>query len=158
MEQVQRLLMKASKNDLLEYCKGYVSNRMSRFAGAISAAQSDANKETKSSAGDKHETGRAMAQLETENNSKHLAEAKKLNAVLSQIDPEKKITSIELGAFVKTNLGNYFIAISAGKTHLFGDEVFLISPASPIGQHFLGKKEGDTVSFNQQTIAIQEVH
>ncbi len=131
---------------------------MSRFAVAISAAQSDANKETKSSAGDKHETGRAMAQLETENNSKHLTEAKKLNAVLSQIDPGKKNTSIELGAFVKTNLGNYFIAISAGKTHLFGDEVYLISPASPIGQHFLGKKEGDTVSFNQQTIAIQEVH
>ncbi|MDA8715077.1 GreA/GreB family elongation factor [Flavobacteriales bacterium] len=150
--------MRVSKIDLLEYCKTYVAKRMSRFAVAISAAQSDANKETKSSAGDKHETGRAMAQLETENNSKHLTEAKKLNAVLSQIDPGKKNTSIELGAFVKTNLGNYFIAISAGKTHLFGDEVYLISPASPIGQHFLGKKEGDTVSFNQQTIAIQEVH
>ena len=150
--------MRVSKIDLLEYCKTYVAKRMSRFAVAISAAQSDANKETKSSAGDKHETGRAMAQLETENNSKHLTEAKKLNAVLSQIDPGKKNTSIELGAFVKTNLGNYFIAISAGKTHLFGDEVYLISPASPIGQHFLGKKEGDTVSFNQQSIAIQEVH
>ncbi|MDC3337454.1 GreA/GreB family elongation factor [Flavobacteriales bacterium] len=150
--------MRVSKIDLLEYCKTYVAKRMSRFAVAISTAQSDANKETKSSAGDKHETGRAMAQLETENNSKHLTEAKKLNAVLSQIDPGKKNTSIELGAFVKTNLGNYFIAISAGKTHLFGDEVYLISPASPIGQHFLGKKEGDTVSFNQQTIAIQEVH
>lgn len=149
--------MEISKSELLQYCIAYVANRMNRFASAISAAQFDANNETKSSAGDKHETSRAMAQLETENNAKHLAEAKKLNAVLSQIDPERECGLIELGALIKTNIGYYFLAISAGKASFSGSDVYLISPASPIGQQFLGKKQHDSISLNQQIITIQEI-
>ncbi len=146
-----------TKRELLMYCHQYVSERIDRFSNAIGSAQIDANKETKSSAGDKHETGRAMAQLETENNSKHLAEAHKLKATLGQIDPDKKCASIELGALVKTDKGNYFISISAGKVEFQGEDVYMVSVASPIGQHFLGKKGGESVSINGQSHKIQEV-
>jgi transcription elongation GreA/GreB family factor len=146
-----------TKRELLMYCHQYVSERIDRFSNAIASAQADANSETKSSAGDKHETGRAMAQLETENNSKHLAEAHKLKATLGQIDPDKKCTCIELGALVKTDKGNYFISVSAGRKEVHGEHVYMVSVASPIGQHFLGKKVGDGVHINGQNYPIQEI-
>ena len=146
-----------TKRELLMYCHQYVSERIDRFSNAIASAQTDANKETKSSAGDKHETSRAMAQLETENNSKHLNEAHKLKATLGQIDPDKKCEYIELGALVRTDKGNYFISVSAGSVDILGELVYFVSVASPIGQHFLGKKVGDGININGQNYTIQEI-
>ncbi|MBL4706690.1 MAG: 3-oxoacyl-ACP synthase [Flavobacteriales bacterium] len=145
------------KSELLKYCNHYVSERIGRFSGAISEAQSGANNETKSSAGDKHETGRAMAQLETENNSLHLAEAKKLKAVLNQINENQSLVVVSLGAVVRTDKGNFFIAISAGKTKVNDEDYFVVSAATPVGQAFLGKKVGEVGTVNGREFIIQDV-
>ena len=63
----------------------YVHERIAATQEAIYTAQLSANEETKSSAGDKYETGRAMAQLEIEKNTAQLAEALKLKQMLKQI-------------------------------------------------------------------------
>ena len=70
---------------------------MSDYQEAISGAQNSANEETKSSAGDKYETGRAMAQLEIEKNMTQLAEAKRLKQTLEQIAPDKIIAELMFG-------------------------------------------------------------
>jgi len=145
------------KKALFDYCDAYVSERITRFSNAISEAQSGANNETKSSAGDKHETGRAMAQLETENNSKHLTAAKKLKSVLRQIDPNQSLTVVSLGAIVKTDKGNFFIAISGGKTKIENEDYFIVSSATPVGQAFIGKKAGDVGVVNGKTFKILKV-
>jgi hypothetical protein len=54
-----------------------VHQRIASAEEAIRMAQESANQEGKSSAGDKYETGRAMAQLEIEKASGQLAEANK---------------------------------------------------------------------------------
>jgi hypothetical protein len=56
----------ALKTKLLTLCIKYVDDRISATQQAIQSAQASANEETKSSSGDKYETGRAMAQLEIE--------------------------------------------------------------------------------------------
>lgn len=146
------------KQQLLQYCQQYTDDRIKRFSSAISEAQSGANNETKSSAGDKHETGRAMAQLETENNARHLAEAKKLRAILSQITPEKKLEAAGLGAVVQTTGGNFFIAISAGKAMIDDQEWFLVSAATPIARSLLGKVVGETIVVRNQHHTITAIH
>ena len=143
-----------TKTELLRFCSLYADERIARFSGAISEAQSGANSETKSSAGDKHETGRAMAQLETENNSLHLAEAKKLKAVLNLIVPDQTLVVGSLGAVVKTDKGNFFIAISAGKATIEGEDYFVVSAATPVGQSFLGKKVGEVGTVNGRVFTI----
>jgi hypothetical protein len=65
------------KVELIKACYDFINRRIETIQGVISAAQDSANDETKSSAGDKYETGRAMMQLEIENNSKQLTEALK---------------------------------------------------------------------------------
>lgn len=118
--------------------------------------QQAANQETKSSAGDKYETGRAMMHLEKEKLSAQLAEAMKMKQALDKIDPDKVLDKVELGAVVTTTSANYFIAASLGKIEIGGVIWFAVSPATPVGQKLLGKKSGDSfvIGGNQQIESV----
>lgn len=54
------------KEELYELCVDFVDSRLSTIQQTIESNQKALTSETKSSAGDKHETGRAMLQLEME--------------------------------------------------------------------------------------------
>lgn len=142
---------------LYQYCVNYVQNRIQIIQNTISSSQESANSETKSTAGDKHDTARAMMQLEVEQKSKQLSEAQKLNIGLSQIKPELKQTVVQLGALVLTNIGIYYIAISIGKVVLDDTTYFVISPSSPLGQALFGLKRGNVTEFNGKKITIKDV-
>ncbi len=107
---------------------------------SIADVQFSANQETKSSAGDKYETGRAMAQLEIQKLTKQLADKENMLRILSMIDPGKVSKKVELGCLVQTDSACYFISVSLGKVALDGTEWFCISPASPIGLRLMGLK------------------
>lgn len=113
--------------------------------------------ETKSSAGDKHETGRAMLQLEREKAGNQLAEIKKVKEILDKIDIGKTSQTVGIGSIVYTSNLNYFISISAGQLKYKGDIFFAISPATPIGKLLLFKKVADIISFNSQEFKILEI-
>jgi hypothetical protein len=142
---------------LFNLCRSYVDERIHTIKGSLADSQESANSETKSTAGDKHDTARAMMQLDVEQKSKQLAEAQKLTIGLNQIKPDNAQSIIQLGALVKTNIGSYYFAISLGKIDFEGTAYFVISPSSPIGQVFLGKKKGDSVVFNGKDIRIEDV-
>jgi hypothetical protein len=145
------------KEKLYNSCKTFVSDRIESIQLAINDAQSAANNETKSTAGDKHDTSRAMMQLEVEQKSKQLGEAKKLQEVLSKFGPESGTGIAGLGSLVKTTAANYYISISAGKLEIDGEMLFAISAASPIGQQLINKTKGDSFQFNGKNIDILEV-
>ncbi|MEY4595219.1 MAG: hypothetical protein RIQ47_1629 [Bacteroidota bacterium] len=151
------MMIMPSKKTIYDYCVEYIAERIQRLRSEVDAIQGAANEETKSSAGDKHETARAMAQLEVEMNSKQLAEAERLLEGLKKIDPEKPLNHIAAGALVETSQGQFYIATSIGKV-VFGESViFIVSSDSPIGKLLLGKKSGDSVLFNGNTIQINSV-
>lgn len=146
-----------TKNELMALCQAYVQQRMDTAKQAMEAAQESANSESKSSAGDKYETGRAMAQLERDRHAQLLAEAMKLNQELTRLNVEKEYTTVQPGSLVMTNRGAFFISISAGKLTLNGIEYFAISPASPIGTVLAGRKKGESVTFNKLTYQVVDV-
>ena len=123
----------------------------------INEAQTAANNETKSSAGDKHETGRAMAQLETEKLTNQLGEAIKLTELLHKINPKEKHKVIGLGSIVFTNNGNFFISASLGKTEHNNEIFYAISNVSPIGKILTGLKKGDSFSFNSRKFDVNKI-
>lgn len=145
------------KKQLYQQCVDFVDQRINNSLTAIRNAQESANTEVKSSAGDKHETGRAMAQLETEKNGIQLAEANKLKQVIGLIDPEKEHVKVELGALVITNNGSYYISVSIGKMTIGSQMYFGVSAVSPIGQALLHHIKGDEVIFNGRKFLIKEV-
>ena len=145
------------KTLLHSLCLAYINQRIDTAQKAIEIAQASANEETKSSAGDKYETGRAMMQLEIEKNSVQLAEAMKLKKALTDINPEKETITIQPGSAVITNQGNFYISISAGQLKVNDQIYFAISPVSPIGAKLIGLKEGDQIAFNNKEYRIVKV-
>lgn len=145
------------KQQLYSRCLDYVTQRIDTFQKAIVTAQRSANEETKSSAGDKYETGRAMMQLEIEKNTVQLAEAIKLKKALDEINPASLATSVVPGSLVITDQSNYYISISAGQLQIDSKTYFAISPASPIGSLLKGLQVGDAFIFNAKTIRIEQI-
>jgi hypothetical protein len=145
------------KRKLYAHCEAFVNEKIERMRQAMDEAQQAANEETKSSAGDKFETGRAMMQLEKEKYAGQLAEALELKSALSRIDVEKTYTTVQPGCIVETNRGLYFIAISAGKITVDGKVYFSISLASPIGALLHNLEAGAEVDFRERKIRILPV-
>lgn len=139
-------------------CLAMVESNISAIKLALHEAQDSANNETKSTAGDKHETGRAMAQLETEKLSAQLNEALKLIQTIHQLNPKQKNEQVGFGSLVKTNHGNFYLSVSIGKLELENLECFCISPVSPIGKLMLTKKEKDSFSLNGKTYVVEEIY
>lgn len=145
------------KQQLFDHCQQYAAQRLDTITSALEAARQAANEETKSSVGDKYETGRAMMQLEQEKLAQQLAEAQHVQAVLNRIQLERQSPQVAEGSLVLTSQGNYFIGISAGKVEITGQTYYTISLASPIGTALAGHSAGDETSFRGQRLAILEV-
>lgn len=145
------------KEELYNQCLEYVQSRMDAAQQGIDEAQQASKDDTKSSAGDKYETGRAMMQQETDRNMAQLNEANKLKVALNAINPTAIHTTIDTGSVVKTNNGNFYLAISAGTLHIGGDSYFAISPASPIGFKLKGLKAGDKFDLNGKGYMVEAI-
>lgn len=147
-----------SKVKLLEKCLEYVDQRIATSRLAMKDAQNSANAEDKSSAGDKYETGRAMAQIEREKAAYQLEEALKLKSILSRINPLAKNANATLGSLVITETIRFYISIGVGKVTISGYDYLIVAAASPIGQVLSNLKEADQFSFNKQMHVIKEIH
>lgn len=149
--------MRNIKNELLETCKKFVANRFKTLQETLHSYKNDLQSETKSSAGDKHETGRAMLQLEMEKTSQQLIGINQMNAVLETIDISKNSKKVHLGSLVFTQKDTYFLSISAGKIVVNNEVFYAISTSSPIGKLLLGKQENEQCVFLGNTIKIQKI-
>ena len=145
------------KKQLYQQLQQQVDQRVSNAQKAMKAAEDSKNNETKSSAGDKFETSRAMMQGEEERNKIQLVKAVDLQRQLAQIDITKTSKIVVLGSIVFSNQGNYFLSIGLGKIVLEDTTYFAISLASPIGQLLFGKSEKDVVNFRGKRIEIQRL-
>jgi transcription elongation GreA/GreB family factor len=145
------------KEKLYQLCIAYVQSRMKASEEAIAEAQQAVNDDTKSSAGDKYETGREMMQQETNRNLAQLNEANKLMVALNQLGIKGTSQIAEPGSLVITNNGNFYLSISAGTLELNGKSYFAVSPASPIGIQLKGAQAGDEFILNGKSYKIQSI-
>jgi len=148
---------KKIKSQLYSLCLEFVDHRFQSIQNTINEIQISLTSETKSSAGDKHETGRAMLQLEREKAGNQLAEIQKVKEALSKIVIGKASCNIGLGSVVYTTQANYFIAISAGELKHSSESFYAISPNTPIGKLLMGKAIGDNVVFRNQKFKIDHI-
>jgi transcription elongation GreA/GreB family factor len=145
------------KEALYNYCKEFVNSKLETIEKTIKSNQADLASETKSSAGDKHETGRAMLQLEMEKAGQQLKGVTEMKLVLERIKLQETSGACKMGSIVKTNTINYFLAISAGKIVVENEIFYAVSSKSPIGQLLIGKKENEEVSFNGKSFLIDQI-
>lgn len=149
--------MKSIKEKLYQACLNYAEERISELESTIQQIQLAANEETKSSAGDKYETGRSMAQLEIEKLQSQLTASHKVRQELNRIVATENSQQIKTGSLVFTSGGNFYIAIHAGQLVIDNQTIYAVSTASPIAQKLIGMKAGDAFTLNGREFTIREI-
>ena len=145
------------KTEAYRFCQEYVDLRIERIKKQINEVRASMSSESKSTAGDKHETGRAMLQLEREKLGQQLFEAEKMQQLLKKVPINTNGKRVVLGSMVRTNSAIYYIAISAGQYLYQNSKIFCISADTPIAKLLWGKTENDTFVFNGAEFKIIEI-
>lgn len=144
------------KTVLYKACEAFVYQKRATLQDQIKSYQLAMTSETKSSAGDKHETGRAMLQLEIEKAGQQLQSVISMQEVLSKINLSKKSQKAGLGSLVITDKDTYFLAISLGAIAINQKNYIVVSLQSPLGKDLFGKSVGQETQFNKAKIL--EIH
>lgn len=145
------------KEEILKKCKERINTQIHNIEKTIASNRKALESETKSSAGDKHETGRAMLQLEMEKASQQFTSVNQMYQIINRISKEVNTEIISLGSVVKTSFQYYFLSVSIGEIKVDDQVYYAVSPKSPIGNLLLGKRVGDEVVFNGIKIEILEI-
>jgi hypothetical protein len=139
-------------------CQAMVLARIDAANQAMEEAQAAANENTKSSAGDKYETGRAMMQLERDKAAAHLATALQLQKDLDAVPTSLSPPVVGLGSLVRSSNGWFFLSAPLGKISLDGTDYWAISPNSPLGKLMVGRQKGEKATVNGRDFEVLDVY
>ena len=134
-----------------------VNDKISMLQQVLADLKESGANETKSTAGDKHETALAMLQIEQANKREQLKEAVAQKTILEKIDPAITASMIVNGSLIKTNKGYLFMSIALGKATIDGNIIIALSPQSPLGSKLMGKIKGDEVEMNSTIYKIEKI-
>lgn len=148
---------KETKQKLYQICEKEIDDKIAMIEKNIASIIESRNNETKSSAGDKYETGRAMMQIEEDKNKSQLIQLKNTKNELLQIKNKENTEEINAGSLVKTNKGIFYISIGLGKVKIDDVLYYCISNTSPIALILRGKRVGDEAVFNNRNYNILDV-
>lgn len=143
------------KDALYQHLAALLQVKIAELKQAIDDTQASANSEEKSSAGDKYETGRAMAQNTRDMYAKQYQLALHDSQLLENLSLQKaSAEQVHVGSLVHTGLATYWIGLSMGKVAVHDTTVLCLSAASPLGKELLGKKVGESFLFLGKAITI----
>lgn len=134
-----------------------LSSQVTEYLKMLASIKESKNDDTKSSAGDKFETGREMMQMELDKTEMQMNKVNYSLEILNQLENSKNGESVKLGSLVKCNTGMYYISIGHGSISVDGVKYYAISLKSPIGEILFDKKVGDEVKFNNRVISIIDI-
>lgn len=145
------------KEELFNTLSIHLQQKIDECSLSVQSTIESRDNDSKSSAGDKHETTRATVQIEIEKLELQLNRLLILQKELSSIQLEKEHSQVELGSLVRTEKENYFLSIGYGKIELGNQIFYAISLASPVGQLLKNKKPGELINFNGREVKILEI-
>lgn len=143
-----------SRNAILAACLDHLHERVDRLKQELVSLQEVNEREVKSSAGDKHETARAMAQLEREKLGQQLQIEQRMLHELEQLKPEQAKNQVTSGSIVETHRGTFFISVALGRVDFGEQMVYAMSPHTPLARLLMGKVPGNEITYNGITYRI----
>jgi transcription elongation GreA/GreB family factor len=148
---------KGIKELIMQQLLVIVDEKIEIANNAIQSATEARDNESKSSAGDKYETGREMMQIEIDKSTVQLNHAMHLKEELSRITVSKMLKKATFGSLIVTNQETYFLSIGIGKLMVNEENIYVISIDSPLGKSFFNKRVGEHVIFQAKELIIQEI-
>lgn len=136
----------------------FVRAKITDLQNQILQNKDNLNAASKSTAGDKHDTARAMMHLEEEKIALQIQRLQQFEKLLHKINPKSECEIIGLGSLILTNKGWLYISAAIGSIELNGQKVMLISLASPVGKSLKDEKVGFVTRINSQEWKVLEVY
>lgn len=146
------------KDQIQEECLRILNEKIKSLQKNLSELRNSLENETKSSAGDKYETGREMLAAEQAGISSQLDELLKQKAILQSVLQRPTANLVMLGSLVETNRGFIFVSVPIGQVSVQGQVVYVISPHSPLGMKLLGLKKDHILEVNTSIFRIKEIY
>ena len=134
-----------------------VNDKMSLLQQDLADLKESGTNETKSTAGDKHETALAMLQIEQANKREQLNLVISQKIIVEKINPTIVAAIVVNGSLVKTDKGYLFMSVALGKAVVEGITFMALSPQSPLGKQLMGLKAGDTAIINNRSYYIEAI-
>ncbi|OCA76551.1 hypothetical protein BBH99_12275 [Chryseobacterium contaminans] len=144
-----------NKQEIINIIKAKITDKIQYFENLIAETRAS-NNDTKSSMGDKYETGREMLQQEINNLQRQLNEVLNQQGVLQKITADSS-EKVQNGALVKTNKGVFYVSASMGEILFENQKIMTVSAESPLVKAMFGKKMGETFTINNITQDIEQI-
>lgn len=149
--------MQQFKQKVFQHYQQLLDDKIASLQKILDDLKESGANETKSTAGDKHETALAMLQIEQANKRAQMQELLEQKAVLNKIDPNIMTVQVTNGTLLQTNKGYFFMSAALGKALIDNITVIALSAQSPLGKILMGLKKGAVASFNQTQYIIEEI-
>ena len=133
------------------------NEKIASLQAVLAGIKESAANETKSTAGDKHETALAMLQIEEANTRQQLQQVIGQKDILQKINPAIATVSVVNGSLIQTGKGYLFMSAALGKANLEGHEVTALSAQSPLGKKLMGLAAGAVVEINNSKYVILNI-
>lgn len=147
----------AFKKEVHNECIDLLESKLKALQVELVAVRESAISETKSSMGDKYETGREMMMQERNRLSSQLDLYLNQLATLKSIDAEKPLRQAKSGSLIQTNKGWFYISTPIGQVVISDKPIFVISPNAPLAKEMMNKTVNDSFTFNGQTQTIVDL-
>lgn len=145
------------KNEVVASFKAMLNDKVHIIEEQIEQARYAILSETKSSAGDKYETGRAMAQNEMFRLSQQLSELHNSRNSFFEIDFDSQSETIRKGSLIETDFGWFLLSEGIGSVSAKSQKVTALSAQSPLGIQLLNKKIKDQFEIRNKTYQVLQV-
>jgi transcription elongation GreA/GreB family factor len=145
------------KQKIYEHYVTVISDKIKMLQQVLADLKESGANETKSTAGDKHETALAMLQIEQANTREQLEKIVQQKTALEKINPAITASIVVNGSLINTNRGYFFMSIAAGKAIVDGVTVMALSPQSPLSIKLMGLKPGDKAEVNNNSYSIESI-
>ena len=143
------------KLKILDVVRTKVTDKIRKLENLIEETRAS-NNDTKSSMGDKYETGREMLQQEINNLQRQLNESLQQQSWIQKISGEPS-SKVQTGALVKTDKGLFYISASVGEIIFENQKIMTVSAESPLVKAMTGLTTGQNFFVNTVSQAVEEI-
>ena len=145
------------KQKIYKHYLQIVNDKIQLLQQVLADLKESGSNETKSTAGDKHETALAMLQIEQAQKRDQLKEVQSQKAAMEKIDPAVSAAMVVNGSLIKTNRGYLFVSTALGRAVIDGVNVTALSPQSPLGTKLMGLTAGAIAEVNNNSYEIVSI-
>ncbi len=150
MSNISRSTVIATAVDAIQEQLDTLQNRLAELMEAKS-------NETKSSAGDKYETGMAMIQNQEQLLKKQYADTRQRMMQLQAAANYSFTARVKKGSLVQLSTGWFFLATALGKITVNQTDVYVLSTDSPLGKKILKQTINSQITLNGTMIRVLDI-